>query len=93
MIELLIQLMKERPQHNMMLRLLDELLEIYKKVSARRYLTARWMIRAGRYIQVPQGLGRISTLENLIRNYQETAFWIDSECTGVPFGYLWISLL
>jgi len=69
MIKHLTWLMKELPEDDMILRLLDELLGVYKEVSARRYIAARGT-SAGRH----EGPGEISILENLIKNYPETAF-------------------
>jgi len=78
-------LMKELPEDDMILRLLDELLGVYQEVSARRYIAVRG-ISAGRHEEPRE----ISILENLIKNYPETAFL---ECIGLPSGYLWISSL
>jgi len=41
-------LMKELPEDDMILRLLDELLGVYQEVSARRYIAAQG-ISAGRH--------------------------------------------
>ncbi|KAF8421040.1 hypothetical protein EV426DRAFT_610450, partial [Tirmania nivea] len=67
LIELLIEVLKVMPEDDMILMLLDEVLGIYKKILARRYFAARGS--AGRH-----HVRGISILENLIRNYPESAF-------------------
>ncbi|RPB21082.1 hypothetical protein L211DRAFT_459760 [Terfezia boudieri ATCC MYA-4762] len=63
----LIEVLKVMPWDDLILELLGEVLGIYRKILAHRYVAARGS--AGRHYS--RG---ISILENLIRNYPESAF-------------------
>jgi len=54
-----------------LIEMLEELWVVYKIVSARHYIASRG-ISAGRHMH--HGVGEISILENLIKNYPEQAF-------------------